>query len=276
VGSKSGLGLLLAVPSTLVVAVFALLPVGASLLISFTDWRGLGQPAWVGLANYWALLEDARFHRYLRQTLVYAALAVPLGVVLPLAIALALRNLAGPWNLIFRVVFYLPVVTGVVATALLFQALIGLFPFNPLARPETVLPTLAAFSAWQGMGGAILLYLAGLARIPRELYEAAALDGAGPWQSFRFVTLPQILPVVSLVLVLSTIAAIQVFEVVLFMTRGGPGDASTTVALYIYTNAFRYFRSGYATALAWVLALGLFLLILLQRRLERRVYDAEV
>jgi ABC-type sugar transport system permease subunit len=263
-------------PSTLVVAVFALLPVGASLLISFTDWRGLGQPAWVGLANYWALLEDARFHRYLRQTLVYAALAVPLGVVLPLAIALALRNLVGPWNLIFRVVFYLPVVTGVVATALLFQALIGLFPFNPLARPETVLPALAAFSAWQGMGGAILLYLAGLARIPRELYEAAALDGAGPWQSFRFVTLPQILPVVSLVLVLSTIAAIQVFEVVLFMTRGGPGDASTTVALYIYTNAFRYFRSGYATALAWVLALGLFLLILLQRRLERRVYDAEV
>jgi len=262
-------------PSTLVVAAFALLPVGASLLISFTDWRGLGQPAWVGLANYWALLEDARFHRYLRQTLVYAALAVPLGVVLPLAIALALRNLAGPWSLIFRVVFYLPVVTGVVATALLFQALIGLFPFNPLARPETVLPTLAAFSAWQGMGGAILLYLAGLARIPRELYEAAALDGAGPWQSFRFVTLPQILPVVSLVLVLSTIAAIQVFEVVLFMTRGGPGDASTTVALYIYTNAFRYFRSGYAAALAWVLALGLFLLILLQRRLERRVYDAE-
>jgi multiple sugar transport system permease protein len=263
-------------PSTLVVAAFALLPVGASLLISFTDWRGLGQPAWVGLANYWALLEDDRFHRYLRQTLVYAALAVPLGVVLPLAIALALRNLAGPWSLIFRVVFYLPVVTGVVATALLFQALIGLFPFNPLARPETVLPTLAAFSAWQGMGGAILLYLAGLARIPRELYEAAALDGAGPWQSFRFVTLPQILPVVSLVLVLSTIAAIQVFEVVLFMTRGGPGDASTTVALYIYTHAFRYFRSGYATALAWVLALGLFLLILLQRRLERKVYDAEV
>jgi ABC-type sugar transport system permease subunit len=163
----------------------------------------------------------------------------------------------------------------VVATALLVQALIGLLPWNPLNRPETVLPTLALFSTWQGMGSAVLLYLAGLSRVPREVYEAAAVDGAGPWQAFRFVTLPALLPIVSLVAVLSTIASLQLFEAVLFMTRGGPGDASFTLAYYIYTSAFRYFRMGYATALAWVLAGGLFLLVWLQRRLERRLADAE-
>lgn len=269
------LGFFLSLPSTLVVAVFALVPVGASLLLSFASWSGLSRPEWVGWENYQALLQDARFHRYLRQTLAYALFAVPLGVLVPLALALAIHNLKGLWGQVFRLVFYLPLVTGVVATALLAQALIGLFPFNPLNRPETVLPTLAVFSTWQGMGSAVLLYLAGLSRLPRELYEAAAVDGAGPWASFRHITLPGLLPVVSLVAVLSTIASVQLFEAVLFMTRGGPGDASTTLALYIYTTAFRYFRMGYATALAWVLALGLFLLVWLQRRLERRVVDAE-
>jgi len=272
---RTPFGLLLALPSTLVVAVFALVPVGASLFLSLTAWTGLAAPEWVGLANYAALLQDERFHRYLRQTLTYALLAVPLGVTLPLAIALALHNLKGFWASFFRVVFYLPLVTGVVATALLVQALVGLFPFNPLSRPETVLPTLAVFSTWQGMGSAILFYLAALSRLPRELYEAAAVDGAGPWASFLHITLPGVLPIVGLVTVLSLMASVQLFEAVLFMTRGGPGDASTTLAYYIYTTAFRYFRMGYATAMAWVLALGLFFLVLIQRRLERRLVDAE-
>ncbi|MGC8967956.1 MAG: carbohydrate ABC transporter permease [Thermus sp.] len=268
-------GLSLAFPSTLLVGVFALVPVAASFYLSLTSWSGLARGEFVGLANYQALLQDERFHRYLRQTLAYALFAVPLGVFFPLGVALALHNLRGLWSAFFRVVFYLPLVTGVVATALLVQALIGLLPWNPLNRPETVLPTLALFSTWQGMGSAVLLYLAGLSRVPREVYEAAAVDGAGPWQAFRFVTLPALLPIVSLVAVLSTIASLQLFEAVLFMTRGGPGDASFTLAYYIYTSAFRYFRMGYATALAWVLAGGLFLLVWLQRRLERRLADAE-
>ncbi|MEN2981916.1 MAG: sugar ABC transporter permease [Thermus sp.] len=152
---------------------------------------------------------------------------------------------------------------------MLVQALAGLFPQNPFARPETVLPALAVFSVWQGMGSAVLLYLAGLARLPKELYEAAAVDGAGPWGLFRHVTLPGILPVVGLVAVLASIAALQVFEAVFFLTRGGPGDASTTLALFVYVTAFRYFRMGEAAAMAWVLALLLLVLVLIQRRLER-------
>ncbi|TFU25148.1 sugar ABC transporter permease [Thermus tengchongensis] len=272
---KGGLGFFLAAPSTAVVAAFALVPMGLSAYLSLTSWSGLGGAEWVGLDNYRRLLEDPRFARYLRQTLTYALFAVPLGVVFPLLVALAIHNLKGFWAGLFRVLFYLPLVTGVVATALLVQALVGLFPQNPFARPESVLPALAVFSVWQGMGSAILLYLAGLSRLPRELYEAAAVDGAGPWASFRYVTLPGLLPVTSLVLVLSTIASLQVFEAVLFLTRGGPGDASTTLALYIYTTAFRYFRMGEATAMAWVVAAGLLLLVMLQRRLERRLADAE-
>lgn len=263
------LGLLLAAPSTGVVLVFALLPMGFSLYLSLTSWGGLGEAEWVGLENYRRLWEDPRFARYLWQTLVYASVAVPLGVALPLLLALAIHHLPGPWAVFFRTLFYLPLVTGVVATALLIQALVGLFPQNPFARPETVLPALALFGVWQGMGSAVLLYLAGLARLPRELYEAAAVDGAGPWGLFRHVTLPGILPVVGLVAVLASIAALQVFEAVLFLTRGGPGDASTTLALFIYTTAFRYFRMGEAAAMAWALAVFLLVLVLIQRRLER-------
>ncbi|MFN4073359.1 MAG: carbohydrate ABC transporter permease [Thermus sp.] len=269
---QGGFGLLLALPSTAVVLAFAVVPMGLSLYLSLTSWSGLGGAEWVGLENYWGVLTDPRFLRYLRHTLTYALFAIPLGVVLPLLIALGIHNLKGAWAGFFRTLFYLPLVTGVVATALLIQALVGLFPQNPFVRPETVLPALAAFSAWQGMGSAILLYLAGLSRLPRELYEAAAVDGAGPWASFRHVTLPGLVPVVSLVAVLSTIASLQVFEAVLFLTRGGPGDASTTLALYIYNTAFRYFRMGEATAMAWLVALGLFLLVALQRRLERGLH----
>jgi ABC-type sugar transport system permease subunit len=271
---KGALGFLLAFPSSLVVLVFALVPMAVSLYLSFTSWTGLGGAEWVGWENYRRLLGDARFQRYLLHTLTYALFAVPLGVVFPLLVALAIHNLTGIWAGVFRTLYYLPLVTGVVATALLVQALVGLFPKNPLARPETVLPALAVFSVWQGMGSAILLYLAGLSRLPRELYEAAAVDGAGPWASFRHVTLPGLLPVVSLVAVLSTIAAIQVFEAVVFLTRGGPGDASTTLSLFIYQTAFRYFRMGEATAMAWLVALGLGLLVYAQRRLERRL-DAQ-
>lgn len=271
---QGGFGILLALPSTAVILAFAVVPMALSAYLSLTSWSGLGQAEWVGLDNYRRLLEDPRFLRYARQTLVYALLAVPLGVLVPLLVALGIHNLRGLWAGVFRTLFYLPLVTGVVATALLMQALLGLFPQNPLVRPETVLPALAVFSTWQGMGSGILLYLAGLSRLPRELYEAAAVDGAGTWAAFRYVTLPGLAPVIGLVAVLASIAALQVFEAVLFLTRGGPGDASTTLALHIYHTAFRYFRMGEATAMAWLVALALGLLVFLQRRLERRL-DAE-
>lgn len=265
-------GLLLVAPSTLVVLVFALLPILGSLGVSFTDWGGLSRPEWVGLANYQkALTNDPKALRYLLQTLIFSAFAVPLGLLVSLAIASLIHNVSSPAvRGFFRTLYYLPMVTVGVATALLWQALFGATGVNWLNQPSTVIPAVAFFTVWQGAGSSIILFLAALANVPKELYEAAQLDGARPAQLFRFITLPQISPTLFLVLVLSLIGSLQVFEAILFMTKGGPGDSSTTIAFYIYKSAFSYFRMGYATALSWLLALGLIVLLVAQWRLQRR------
>lgn len=265
-------GLLLIAPSALVVLVFAVLPILASLGISLTNWGGLSRPEWVGLANYQrALTDDPKALRYLLQTFTFAAFAVPLGLAVSLLIASLIHNLSSPGvKGFFRTLYYLPMVTVGVATALLWQALFGALGVNWLAQPSTVIPAVALFTVWQGAGASVILFLAALANVPKELYEAAQLDGARPAQLFRYITLPQISPTVFLVVVLSLIGSLQVFEAVLFMTKGGPGDASTSIALYIYTSAFTYFRMGYATALAWLLALGLIALLVVQWRMQKR------
>lgn len=265
-------GLLLVAPSTLVVLVFALLPILGSLGISFTNWGGLSKPEWVGLANYHkALTNDPKALRYLMQTFAFTAFAVPLGIVVSLFIASLIHNLSsGAVRGFFRTLYYLPMVTVGVATALLWQALFGALGVNWLALPSTVIPAVALFTVWQGAGSSIILFLAALANVPKELYEAAQLDGARPGQLFRYITLPQISPTIFLVLVLSLIGSLQVFEAILFMTKGGPGDSSTSLAFYIYKSAFTYFRMGYATALSWLLALGLIVLLVVQWRMQRR------
>lgn len=265
-------GLLLVAPSTLVVLIFAILPILGSLGISFTNWGGLSRPEWIGLENYRkALTDDPRALRYLIQTFVFTGFAVPMGLAVSLFLASLIHNVSS--NVVksfFRTLYYLPMVTVGVATALLWQALFGALGINWLSLPNTVIPAVAFFTVWQGAGSSVILFLAALANVPKELYEAAQLDGARPAQLFRYITLPQISPTIFLVLVLSVIGSLQVFEAVLFMTKGGPGDASTSIALYIYKSAFTYFRMGYATALSWLLALGLIALLVVQWRLQRR------
>ena len=265
-------GLLLVAPSTLVVLVFAVLPILGSLGISFTNWGGLSRPEWVGLANYEkALTNDPKALRYLIQTFVFTAVAVPLGLAVSLGIASLIHNVSSMGiKGFFRTLYYLPMVTVGVATALLWQALFGALGVNWLALPNTVIPAIALFTVWQGAGASIILFLAALANVPKELYEAAQLDGARPGQLFRYITLPQISPTIFLVVILSLIGSLQVFEAILFMTRGGPGDSSTSIALYIYKSAFTYFRMGYATALSWLLALGLIVLLVVQWRMQKR------
>lgn len=265
-------GLLLVAPSSLVVLVFALLPIFGSLGISFTNWGGLSRPEWVGLENYQkALTNDPNALRYMVQTFIFTAFAVPLGLAVSLGIASLIHNLSSfAIKSFFRTLYYLPMVTVGVATALLWQALFGALGITWLALPSTVIPAVALVTVWQGAGSSIILFLAALANVPKELYEAAQLDGARPAQLFRFITLPQISPTIFLVLVLSVISSLQIFEAILFMTKGGPGDASTSIAFYIYKAAFTYFRMGYATALSWLLALGLIVLLVIQWRLQRR------
>lgn len=278
------LALLLILPSTLGIMVFAVLPIAASLGISLTDWGGLSTPHFVGAQNYATALQDPRATSALSHTLLYVLLAVPTGVAISMTLAVWINNLRAGWlRTVFRTVYYLPMVTIGVAVALLWQVLLapqglvnvilgwlGVHGPNWLGSPSWVLPAVAVFSVWQGSGQGIILFLASLASVPKDLYEAAQLDGARPWEAFRYITLPMVSPTVFLVLVLSVIGALQVFEAVLVLSNGGPGDSSTTVALYIYKVAFTFFKMGYASALAWLLAAILIALMAMQWRAQSR------
>ena len=278
------LAALLILPSSLGIIIFAVLPIAASLGISLTDWGGLSKPHFVGLQNYATALQDSRATSALSHTLIYVLLAVPSGVIIAMTLAVWIHNLRAGWlRTVFRTVYYLPMVTIGVAVALLWQVLLapqglvnlilgwlGIHGPNWLGSPAWVLPAVAIFSVWQGSGQGIILFLASLASVPKDLYEAAQLDGARPGELFRYITLPMISPTIFLVLVLSLIGALQVFEAVLVLSKGGPGDSSTTVALYIYKTAFTFFKMGYASALAWLLALILMVLMVLQWRNQNR------
>ena len=281
---ESILATLLILPSTLGIVVFAVLPIAASLGISLTNWGGLSKPSFVGLQNYSTALSDSRAVSSLSHTLLYVLLAVPSGVIISLLLAVLINNLKAGWlRSLFRTVYYLPMVTIGVAVALLWQVLLapqglvnlilgwlGIHGPNWLGSPQWVLPAVAVFSVWQGSGQGIILFLASLASVPKELYEAAALDGARPFVAFRYITLPMVSPTIFLVLVLSVISALQVFEAVLVLSNGGPGDSSTTVALYIYKTAFSFFKMGYASALAWLLSVILIVLMVIQWRSQNK------
>ena len=278
-------GFALMLPSTLGIVVFAIVPILGSLGVSFTDWGGLSQPNWVGLENYAEAVQDEKAIAAIGRTLVFTAIAVPLGVVASLGIAALIHNLTAPFaKTFFRTLYYLPMVTIGVATALLWRVLftgqgpinapwllLGLPPPAWLSDPNLVLFAVAIYSVWQGAGSSIILFLAALANVPKELYEAAQLDGANAWEAFARITVPSISPTIFLVLILSLIAGLQVFDAVLVMPTpgGGPGDASTTIALYIYKVAFKFFKMGYGTALAWLLSGALILLMVWQWRLQR-------
>jgi multiple sugar transport system permease protein len=276
-------GLVLILPSTLGIMVFAILPILGSLGISFTDWGGLSAPHWVGLENFKQAIADDKAIGSIIRTLIFTAISVPMGLGVSIILASLIHNLKlGGMKTFFRTLYYLPMVTIGVATALLFSVLFAsqgpinlplkLFGLEGpawLGSPNTVLTAISIYSVWQGAGSSIILFLAALSNVSKELYEAAQIDGARPWHMFRFITLPMISPTIFLVLILSLIGSLQVFEAVLVMTKGGPGDSSTTIAMYIYKTGFTYFKMGYATALAWLLSLALVVLMVLQWRLQK-------
>jgi multiple sugar transport system permease protein len=257
-------------------------PLIASLAMSLTNWTGLTTRNWVGLQNYATMLTgDRDFFTVLRNTFYYSFGSVSLGVVLSLAVAL-LMNQKVPGINIFRTLYYLPAVTSGVAIAIMFAWIfnpqVGLINFllsligikGPLwlASQQWAMPALILMSLW-GVGGNMVVLLAGLQGVPEELYDAAKVDGAGEWREFLHVTLPMISPVVFFIIITSIIGTFQVFENVYIMTRGGPGTATRVYVFHLYQNAFEYQKMGYASALAWVLFLIILGLTWLQLRASR-------
>ena len=246
-----------------------------SLFLSFSHWPVLGQPTFVGLAHYAHMVRDPLFWQALKVTAYFTALNVPLSLVSGLLVAV-LMNQELPGIRWFRTVYFLPrVLTGVAVAYLwmyIFDPQIGminrLLADVGIAGPQWlysrvwVIPAFVIMDMWAS-GGGMLIWLAALQDVPRSLYEAAAMDGAGPLAQFFRITLPMISPVLFFNLVMSIIHSFEVFTNVYVMTRGGPGTASLFYVLYLFQKAFSDFRFGYASALAWVLFVIVLLLTLL-------------
>ena len=276
-------GYLFIMPWLIGLIVFTLGPFIASLYLSFTDWRILGSPNWVGFDNYNRILtQDPLFRKTLGNTVYYAIFHVVGVNVVALALAQLLnQKLRG--FVLFRTLFYLPTVTSGVATALVFSLMFngntgiinaalrifGIKGPNWLFSETWTMPALITISIWD-LGVPMLVYLAALQNVPVELSEAALIDGANRWQRFRNVLLPLISPTIFFNVMVSVIGSFKVFTLAKVITEGGPANSTLFYVLYLYRQAFESLRMGYATALGWILFLIIFALSALQIYASRR------
>ena len=277
-----------ALPFFLIFLTFMAGPIVASALLSLTDFglRDLRNPLGtnvVGLQNYLDLLGDAKFQASLVNTAYFVVIGVPLTLALGMAIAIALDRGIRRFRSLYRVGYYLPVVTSIVAIAVVWRyvlnpdfgllnmglAQLGIEGPNWLANPVLAMPSLIAMAAWRNLGFAMVLFLAGLQTIPVTLYEAASIDGAGRWAAFRHVTFPLLRPTLLFATVITTIGYLQVFEEPFVMTDGGPLDKTLTVSMYMYQQGFEFFNQGYAAAIAWILFLIVAAVAVIQFRVLR-------
>jgi multiple sugar transport system permease protein len=256
-------------------------PIIASLILAFCEWDLLTPVRFVGMDNFTHMVADPKFLKSLGNTFYYTLFAVPLGIIGAILVALLMNQ---EWKSVkvLRTIYYLPSVTAGVASAIiwmwLFNPDFGLINYGlslfgikgPLWLADEVWskPGLIIMSLW-GVGGSMITYLAGLQGIPRQLYEAAEIDGAGMWHKFRYVTLPMLTPVIFFNLIMSIVSSFQIFTQVYVMTggQGGPADSTLMLVLYVYQMAFKYHHMGYASALAWVLFIIILVFSLLQFKL---------
>ena len=243
---------------------------------------------YVGVANYGEVWSNPFFVNALRNTGLYAIIAVPAAMGLSLATALLVHPLARWWKSFIRVSPFLPLISSAVALAIIWQALLvpgqagplnwfighlGLAPQNWLGHPDWVIPAIAAFQVWSGYGFWVIVLLAGLDAIPRQLYEAARVDCAGRWQQFVRITLPMLRPTLLFLSVMGVIWNLQLFDAVFMLTRGGPANASVSVVYYIYRGAFHFDQLGHSATMSVLLFLLIMGLTLVQMRYGRRDED---
>ena len=273
----------LVAPMVIGFTVFFLIALGASLYLSLTSWDMLSSPIWTGLRNYRNVLRDAEFRTALRNTLAIAVPNIVLRLVCALALALALNSNIR-FRTFYRVLFFLPVLTMPVAIGTVWKWLydpafgpingilgqVGLPQPEWLSEPRTAVIAVVVVLLWSGLGYDMIIFMAGLQAIPRDYYDAAALDGAGSWQRFRDITLPLLTPTTFFLSVIGVIFSLQVFDLVYVMTRVGQSNGLPTVVYYIYEEGFRNFRMGYAITVAWILLVMILVFTLIQFRLQRR------
>jgi multiple sugar transport system permease protein len=278
-------GFLFILPTYLGFAIFILGPVVAVAGMSFTNFDVLGGSTFTGLTNYSRLLSDERLRTVYGNTFVFTIFAVFFNVSIGLALAVLLnRRLPQLVRNFFRSIYFFPLLIAHTYVAVIWQflyqrdtgvinyylSLLGIGPVSWLGSAAWVLPSVIIMDVWKNTGFAMIIFLAGLQSIPKDYYEAARLDGAGALQLFLRITFPLLTPTIFFVLVIFMIGAIQVFDTIIVLTGGGPGDASKSVVIYIYEQAFQNFDLGYASTIAMTLFMVILTLTLLQFWFGRR------
>jgi multiple sugar transport system permease protein len=283
-------GLWFVTPAMLIIGVFFILPIAASLLLSLTDFdiyalADLDNLRVVGLDNYLQLVRSELFWTALVNTLYFVAVGGPISVAVSLGAALLLESKLTRFKVLWRTIFFAPVVTTLVASAIVWRYLyhtnyglidyllgwVGLGPIDWMGDPHWAMPAIILLSVWKTFGYNMVIFMAGLSSIPTELYEAAEVDGAGRWSRFRHVTLPMLAPTFLFVGVTTMIGNFQIFAEPYVMTRGGPEDSTYTVVMLMYEQGFRWWRLGLASAIAFVLFAIMLAATLVQIRLQKRM-----
>jgi multiple sugar transport system permease protein len=289
VRAEARAGWAMTAPALTAIGLFFVVPAVASLVLSFTDFdiyalADLNNLRFIGLENYERLLTNPLFWKAMGNTLWFVVLGVPLIVILSLAAALLVHARTLKWRAIWRVALFAPFVTTLVATAVVWNyllhtryglinyglSLIGVGPVDWLGNPRTALPAILLFVAWKGFGYNMIIFLAALQTVNKDLLDAARVDGAGPWMRFRHVVLPAISPTILLVAILTVSGMFQLFAEPYVMTQGGPAKSTITVLYFMFEEGFKWWNLGSGAAVAFILFLCIFATTLVQMKLARR------
>jgi len=272
-------------PGLLLFLTFSIYPIFKALQISFYNWGIFGKVGFVGWENYLTALTDPDFQLAMKNTILYGLVTVPGQMIIAMIVAVLLdRKLKG--RVVYRALYFLPVITSWVVVSLVFEYLFNqqgllnyilkdLFHLIPeniswLTNPSTALGAIMTLGIWKGIGWTMVMYLGGLASIPRELYEVARVDGANAWKQFWKITLPLLRPTLTFVLIMLVIGSFNVFISVYIMTDGGPMGQTEVVSTYMYRNAFDYMKLGYGASISYILAVIIFVISMIQLKFLRK------
>ncbi len=278
-------------PALSAILFFFIIPVIAALIISFTDFDiytlgDLRRLRFVGLSNYFKLFNDELFFKALFNTFYFVLIGGPLSIIVSLSTALLLNSQLVRFKKFFRTIYFLPVVTTIVAVAIVWRYLyhprfgiinyllsfLGINPIDWLGDPVFAMPAIIILAVWKNFGYNMILFVAGLQNIPSELYEAAELDGASSWFKFKTITFPLLAPTTFFISIITMIGYFQLFAEPYVMTQGGPLNSTLSIVLYMYQEGFRWWNIGYSVSIAFVLFLIILIVTILQFRYEKRIY----
>lgn len=277
-------------PAMGVIGIFFVLPVLAAFMLSFTDFDIYALGNWeyirfVGFQNYARILETPLFWKALKNTFYFVLVGGPLSVAVSLGTALMLNSKLAKFKSVFRTIYFLPVVSSLIAVAIIWRYLyhpahgilnyllsqFGIAPIDWLGDPDIAMPAIILMAVWKNFGYNMLIFIAGLQNIPDDLYEAAHLDGASWWEQFKHITLPMLKPTTVFVVMITIIGYFQLFAEPYVMTQGGPLNSTTSIVLLMYEQGFRWWSMGYAAAIAFVLFAIILFFTVIQMALQRSV-----